>query len=142
MSDIKFMLQALEISKKALPKCIPNPPVGCVLVKDGRVISEGFTQSIGGNHAELEAIKNYSGLLDNVTAYVTLEPCSFEGRTPSCAKMIADTNINKVIVATLDPDRRNNGKGIEILRDNGLQVEVGIGAKEVNEFINLYLGHS
>jgi pyrimidine deaminase RibD-like protein len=108
------MLLALNASKNALPACIPNPPVGCVLVKNGEVLTEGFTQSIGGNHAEVEAINKYSGSLDGVTAYVTLEPCAFEGRTPSCAKMLAGSNISKVVVAVTDPDPRNNGKGIYI----------------------------
>ena len=73
----KFMLRALEISKKALPYCIPNPPVGCVLVKNREILSEGFTQTIGGNHAEVEAFNAYKGEFSDVKAYITLEPCSF-----------------------------------------------------------------
>ncbi len=73
----KYMLRALEVSRKALPDCVPNPPVGCVLVKDNLVLSEGFTQAIGGNYAEVEALNAYKGSTDGVTAYVTLEPCSF-----------------------------------------------------------------
>jgi pyrimidine deaminase RibD-like protein len=142
MSDIEFMLRALEVSKKALPKCIPNPPVGCVLVKNGSIVAEGFTQSIGGNHAEVQAINSYSGSLDEITAYVTLEPCAFEGRTPSCAQMLASTTIKKVVVAIPDPDPRNNGIGIKILKDNSIEVIVGIGSTEVNEFIKRYLGQS
>lgn len=142
MSDIQFMLQALEVSKKALPNCIPNPPVGCVLVKNGKVISEGFTQPIGGNHAEVEAMNQYSGSLESVVAYVTLEPCAFEGRTPSCAKMLASTQITKVVVALKDFDPRNNGKGIEILINSGIKVDIGIAEKEVSKFITQYLGKS
>ena len=81
------MHRALEVSKKALPNCIPNPPVGCVLVKNSEIIAEGFTQAIGGKHAEVKVINQYSGSLENVIAYVTLEPCAFDGRTPSCAEM-------------------------------------------------------
>jgi pyrimidine deaminase RibD-like protein len=142
MSDIQFMLRALEVSKRALPNCIPNPPVGCVLVKNGEIVSEGFTQPIGGNHAEVEAINGYSGSLNNVTAYVTLEPCAFEGRTPSCAKMLASSKISKVVVALKDLDPRNNGKGIKTLIYSGIQVDVGIAETEVSEFINKYLGQS
>jgi pyrimidine deaminase RibD-like protein len=142
MFDIKFMLRALEVSKRALPNCIPNPPVGCVLVKNGEIVSEGFTQPIGGNHAEVEAINGYSGSLNNVTAYVTLEPCAFEGRTPSCAKMLASSKISKVVVALKDLDPRNNGKGIKTLIYSGIQVDVGIAETEVSEFINKYLGQS
>jgi len=142
MTDLQFMLRALEVSKKALPHCIPNPPVGCVLVKNGSIVAEGFTQPIGGNHAEVEAFNKYSGSLENVIAYVTLEPCAFEGRTPSCAKMLASSNISKVVVAMKDHDHRNNGKGLSILINNGIEVEVGIAAVEVDEFIAQYLGQS
>ena len=142
MDNLKFMLRALEVSKKALPLCLPNPPVGCVLVKAGDIIAEGFTQSIGGHHAEVQAFNQYAGSLEYVTAYVTLEPCAFEGRTPSGAKMIASTNIFKVVVAMQDNDIRNNGKGIQLLRDNGIDVDVGIGRDQVNEFIKQYLGKS
>lgn len=70
----EFMRRALEVSKNALPECQPNPPVGCVLVKDNQIVSEGHTQAIGGNHAEVEALNAYQGSLEAVTAYVTLEP--------------------------------------------------------------------
>jgi pyrimidine deaminase RibD-like protein len=142
MDDLYFMLQALEVSKNALPNCIPNPPVGCVLVKDNRIISQGFTQKIGGNHAEVEAIKNYSGSLEGVVAYVTLEPCAFSGRTPSCAKMLASTKISRVVVAVNDIDPRNNGKGIQVLIDNGIKVDIGVASEDVSEFIEPYLGKS
>ena len=136
------MLLALEASKNALPACVPNPPVGCVLVKDGNVLSVGFTQPIGGNHAEVEAINQYVGSLNGVTAYVTLEPCSFEGRTPSCAKMLAASNISNVVIAVTDPDPRNNGKGIEVLKNSGINVTVGIAEEHVKNFIFQYLGKS
>lgn len=136
------MLRALEIAQNALPQCQPNPPVGCVLVKDNLIVSEGYTQKIGGNHAEVEAILAHPASLSNVTAYVTLEPCSFEGRTPSCAKMLVDEGISKVIIAMLDPDPRNNGKGVQILESAGVIVELGLCQKEVNAFLAPYLGHS
>jgi pyrimidine deaminase RibD-like protein len=142
MNDIQFMLHALEISEQALPFCTPNPPVGCVLVKDGQVVSEGYTQTIGGNHAEVEAINKYTGSLEGVIAYVTLEPCAFEGRTPSCAKMLATSDISKVVVALTDPDPRNSGKGIKILKENNITVEVGVAKIEVEKFITKYLGQS
>jgi pyrimidine deaminase RibD-like protein len=142
MNDLYFMLRALEVSKNALPKCIPNPPVGCVLVKDNQIISEGFTQSIGGNHAEVEAIQNYSGSLEDVVAYVTLEPCAFSGRTPSCAKMLASTKISKVVIAVHDSDLRNNGKGIQVLIDSGISVDIGVASDTVTKFIMPYLNKS
>ncbi|WP_394150943.1 bifunctional diaminohydroxyphosphoribosylaminopyrimidine deaminase/5-amino-6-(5-phosphoribosylamino)uracil reductase RibD [Vibrio maritimus] len=136
------MLKALTLSKSALPNCKPNPPVGCVLVDDNQIVSEGFTQPIGYNHAEVEALNKYSGPMDNITAYVTLEPCSFVGRTPACAETLVKSGIKKVVVAMLDPDPRNSGKGIAILREAGVEVEVGLCSEQVSEFLTPYLGKS
>jgi len=138
----KYMLKALEISKNALPDCIPNPPVGCVLVKDNVVVSEGYTQAIGGNHAEVQTLNAYKGEMDGVTAYVTLEPCSFVGRTPACAKTLVESGIKHVVVAILDPDTRNAGKGIAILKQAGVKVDVGLCSKQVSSFLTQYLGKS
>ena len=138
----KFMLEALEISKQALPSCEPNPPVGCVLVKNGQIVSKGFTQAIGGSHAEVEALNAHSGDLSGVTAYVTLEPCSFIGRTAACARTLLTSGIKHVVIAMLDPDIRNNGKGAEILRAGGVKVEIGLCAEIVAQFLSPYLGKS
>lgn len=138
----KYMLRALDISKNALPNCVPNPPVGCVLVKDESIISEGFTQTIGGNHAEVQALNAYSGSMDGVIAFVTLEPCSFVGRTPACANTLAQSGIKDVVVAMLDPDVRNSGKGIEILKQAGINVQVGLCGEQVSAFLIPYLGKS
>ncbi|BBM66572.1 riboflavin-specific deaminase [Vibrio alfacsensis] len=138
----QFMQRALEVSRNALPDCQPNPPVGCVLVKDGQIVSEGFTQAIGGNHAEVEALNAYQGDVSDVTAYVTLEPCSFVGRTPACAKTLVTSGIKKVVVAMLDPDPRNAGTGIDILKAGGVEVEVGLCGQEVSAFLTPYLGKS
>ncbi|ARC91963.1 riboflavin-specific deaminase [Vibrio coralliilyticus] len=138
----KCMLRALEISESALPNCIPNPPVGCVLVKDDRVVSEGYTQAIGGNHAEVQALNAYDGPMEGVVAYVTLEPCSFVGRTPACATTLVKSGIKPVVVAILDPDKRNSGKGIAILEQAGVKVDVGLCSEQVNSFLAPYLGKS
>lgn len=141
-SSASFMLQALSVSKQALPACRPNPPVGCVLVRDGEIISEGFTQAIGGHHAEVMALATYAGSFDDVVAYVTLEPCAFVGRTPSCAQVLANSGIKHVVVSMLDPDPRNNGRGIHILRAAGIVVDIGIESEHVRSFLMPYLGHS
>lgn len=138
----KFMLAALTLSRCALPSCLPNPPVGCVLVKDGEIVAQGYTQAIGGDHAEVQAIKACKVSLAEVIAYVTLEPCAFEGRTPSCAKMLAASGIKHVVVAMLDPDSRNSGEGIEILKSAGIQVDLSVCYEEVSHFLTPYLGHS
>lgn len=134
-----FMLRALEVSKNALPYCLPNPPVGCVLIKDNRIVAEGYTQKDGHTHAEVEAMLSYSKALDEIIVYVTLEPCSFQGRTPSCAMALVDSGIKDIVVAMLDPDPRNNGKGIQILRDAGIHVEVGLCSSIINTFLFPYL---
>ncbi|EHU4797802.1 bifunctional diaminohydroxyphosphoribosylaminopyrimidine deaminase/5-amino-6-(5-phosphoribosylamino)uracil reductase RibD [Vibrio parahaemolyticus] len=138
----KHMLRALEISRNALPNCIPNPPVGCVLVKDDTVVSEGYTQAIGGNHAEVQALNSYDGTLDGVVAYVTLEPCSFVGRTPACANTLVKSGIKHVVVSMLDPDERNSGKGIAILERGGIKVDIGLCYEQVSSFLAQYLGKS
>lgn len=99
----KYMAMALEESKKALPLCRPNPPVGCVLVKDGDVIAKGYTKEPGNNHAEASALQSVSGSLKGTVAYVTLEPCSFRGRTPSCANALIERGVQEVFVAIEDP---------------------------------------
>lgn len=138
----KFMLRALAISRRALSDCIPNPPVGCVLVRENNIVAEGYTQSVGCDHAEVQALNNYKGSMDGVTAYVTLEPCSFVGRTPACAKTLVSSGIKQVVVALLDPDPRNSGQGIDILRKAGIDVEIGLCAQQVEDFLTPYLGHS
>jgi len=134
-----FMALALSESQKALPHCLPNPPVGCVLVKDDVVVSTGHTRAPGRYHAEADALANYAGSFSDLTAYVTLEPCSFHGRTPSCADALINKGINRVIVALIDPDPRNNGQGVEKLRRAGIQVIQGICEEEVSRFLGPYL---
>jgi pyrimidine deaminase RibD-like protein len=110
----ELMRQALTEGRKALPLCLPNPPVGCVLIRASVIIGKGHTQSPGMHHAEAMALAQVSGDLTGVTAYVTLEPCSFQCRTPSCAKALVASGIDRVIVAMLDPNPCNAGAGIEI----------------------------
>ena len=138
----QYMLQALEASRQALPDCQPNPPVGCVLVKSDKVVSVGYTQKVGGNHAEVEALNHYDGDMEGVTAYVTLEPCSFVGRTPACANTLVKAGVKHVVVAMLDPDPRNNGRGIAILEAHGVKVNVGLCQAQASAFLTPYLGKS
>jgi len=137
---IEFMRLALLEGRKALPACLPNPPVGCVLVKDSQVIASGFTQPPGQHHAEAMALSQVSGDLSDVIAFVTLEPCSFYGRTPSCAEALVARGIKRAFVGTLDPDPRNSGAGIEILKAAGVEVFVGMLEHDVLEDISVYLG--
>jgi pyrimidine deaminase RibD-like protein len=137
-----FMHLALLEGRKAIPACFPNPPVGCVLVRDGQIIASGFTQPPGQHHAEAMALSQVTGDLSDVTAFVTLEPCSFHGRTPSCANALVARGIGRVVVATLDPDPRNSGAGIEILKTAGVEVSVGTLEHSAIEDLGPYLADS
>ena len=133
------MSQALSEGKKALPRCLPNPPVGCVLVQSGKIIGRGHTQPPGGAHAEIGALGTAHGDFADTTLYVTLEPCSFRGRTPSCAEAIIAAGVGRVVVAIIDPDPRNNGAGLEKLRTAGIEVHVGLMEEEARMDLAAYL---
>ncbi|MGH8256515.1 MAG: bifunctional diaminohydroxyphosphoribosylaminopyrimidine deaminase/5-amino-6-(5-phosphoribosylamino)uracil reductase RibD [Steroidobacteraceae bacterium] len=120
------MRLALLEGRKALPGCLPNPPVGCVLVREGLVLASGHTNPPGQHHAEAMALSQLSGPLTDVAVFVTLEPCSFHGRTPSCAEALVARRVARVYIAMLDPDARNNGAGVAILRRAGIDVTVGL----------------
>ena len=133
------MEHALEISKLALPSCLPNPPVGCVIVKNNAIIAEGYTQGYGKSHAEAVALEKLKSENSNLSAYVTLEPCAFQGQTPSCAKALIAAGIQAVYIGMIDPDPRNNGNGIKLLQEAGINVSVGVLEEEIRDFISSYL---
>ncbi len=137
--DHRFMAAALVEGRKALPSCLPNPPVGCVLVRGGDIVATGFTQPPWQPHAEAMALAALDGDAADVTAYVTLEPCAFHGRTPSCARALAARGVGRVVVAIVDPDPRNDGAGIAILRAAGIRVDIGVHASRAREELGAYL---
>jgi diaminohydroxyphosphoribosylaminopyrimidine deaminase / 5-amino-6-(5-phosphoribosylamino)uracil reductase len=124
-SDHRFMALALALAERGLGNVWPNPAVGCVLVKDGRVVGRGWTQPGGRPHAESEAIDRAGSAARGSTAYVTLEPCAHHGRTPPCVDLMLSAGIARAVVAAVDPDPRVDGKGIERLRQAGMVVDVG-----------------
>ena len=136
----KWMRQAVIEGRKALPACAPNPPVGCVVVFEGRVLARGHTQPPGQPHAEATALQMLTAPAVRTTVYVTLEPCSFEGRTPSCAQALVAAGVGRVCVGVIDPHPRNRGRGIEILRAAGIPVEIGVLGKEIEAELSPYLG--
>ena len=136
---IPHMWEALYEGRKARPSCRPNPPVGCVLVRDDRIIARGHTNPPGAHHAEAMALSQISGDLNDVTAVVTLEPCSFYGRTPSCAKTLVERRIQAVVVALLDPHPKNRGRGMQILEEAGIAVTLGVLAVEAEQELGPYL---
>ncbi len=133
---------ALLEGRKALPGCIPNPPVGCVLVRQGQMVATGHTNPPGEKHAEAMALAQLSGPLTDITAFVTLEPCSFHGRTPSCAKELVLRQVPRVFIAMLDPDPRNNGAGVEILKRAGIEVSVGLLEEIARQELGPYLARN
>jgi pyrimidine deaminase RibD-like protein len=134
-----YMGLALAVSRQALPVCRPNPPVGCVLVRDGLVVAEGFTQEPGKDHAEAMALRHFTGSLALVDVFVTLEPCSFVGRTPACALALVERGASRVYVGLVDPHPKNRGTGIRLLQDAGVEVETGVLGEEVSQFLAPYL---
>lgn len=136
------MQVALQLGQKALPACRPNPPVGCVLVHNGEIISKGFTQPPGHHHAEAMAINRApEGVLPETILFVTLEPCSFQGQTPSCAKQIIEVGIKTVYVALEDPHPQNCGQGFNMLEKAGVKVHQGILADKAKMDLQEYLIH-
>jgi len=126
-----FMARALEISRLGRYWAAPNPHVGCVLVREGAVIAEGFTQPAGGNHAEVEALARAGELARGATAYVTLEPCAHTGRTGPCVEALIAAGVAEVIIGLEDPNPLVNGAGIRALRDAGISVVTGIHGAEI-----------
>lgn len=137
---LKYMQLAILEGRMAIPNCADNPPVGCVLVQNGSVVAQGHTGSPGKPHAEAMAVSMLKDATDNTIAFVTLEPCSFIGRTPSCAQTLIESGIKSVYVGILDPDPRNNGQGVQKMRAAGIKVEVGVLAREIAEELGGYLG--
>ena len=138
--DLKsFMREAIAQGKLALPACLPNPPVGCVLVRDGVIVARGFTQPPYQPHAEPVALSQLIGTLEDVTAFVTLEPCAFHQRTPSCAKEMIARRVGAVYVALIDPHPKNQGRGIQMLREAGIPVTTDFLSDEARPHLAPYL---
>jgi len=124
----KYIRRCIEIAKNGLGLTAPNPMVGCVIVHKNKIIGEGFTSPYGFNHAEVNAILSVTdkSLLKKSKLYVTLEPCSHQGKTPPCASLIISYNIPEVIIGCLDENPKVSGKGIAQLKEGGTKVSVGI----------------
>ena len=131
--DQGFMVRALALVERGRETSTPNPSVGCVIVKDGRVIGEGWHERAGEAHAEVRALAACGESPEGATVYVTLEPCSHHGRTPPCADALIAAKVARVVIAIQDPNREVNGKGIARLRESGVRVELGLMADEARE---------
>jgi len=124
--DHTFMARAIQLATKGLYTTQPNPRVGCVIVLDDEIVGEGFHQQAGGPHAEVHALKQAGSKAKNATAYVSLEPCSHQGKTPPCANALIDAGISRVVCAMQDPNPLVAGQGIKKLQDAGISVDCGV----------------
>lgn len=139
--DIFFMREAIRLAKKGRYGAHPNPMVGAVLVKNGKIIGRGFHKEFGKEHAEINAIKN-TKTAKNAVLYVTLEPCSTWGKTPPCTDAIIKAGIKKVVIGSIDPNHAHSGKSEKILKKAGINVKTGVLKKDcesINYAFNKYM---
>lgn len=137
-SDIKYMERALQLARNGAGFVSPNPMVGAVIVSpEGKIIGEGWHALYGGPHAEVNAVNSVipddEHLLPQSTIYVTLEPCSHYGKTPPCSKLLIEKRFKRVVIGMKDPFKEVQGRGINMLREAGIEVEVGVLEKECRE---------
>jgi diaminohydroxyphosphoribosylaminopyrimidine deaminase/5-amino-6-(5-phosphoribosylamino)uracil reductase len=140
--DHKYMTRAIILAKKGMGWVNPNPMVGAVIVKNGRIIGEGYHAYFGGPHAEINALENATESVKGATLYVTMEPCSHHGKTPPCTDAIILKGIRKVVVGMKDPNPLVNGKGLKILSKAGIEISTGIEeawVSKMNEIFTKYI---
>ncbi|WP_277620924.1 bifunctional diaminohydroxyphosphoribosylaminopyrimidine deaminase/5-amino-6-(5-phosphoribosylamino)uracil reductase RibD [Pseudophaeobacter leonis] len=129
-TDTRYMALALSLGRGGEGNCWPNPAVGCVVVREGRIVGRGWTKPGGRPHAETEALAQAGALAQGATAYVTLEPCSHQGNTAPCAQALIDAGVSRAVAAIGDSDPRVSGQGFEMLRRAGISVKTGVLAEE------------
>lgn len=139
MTDEQYMARALTLAAKAIGHTHPNPMVGAVIVKDGRIIGEGYHHKAGQAHAEVNALNAAGEKAKGATLYVTLEPCAHYGKTPPCAKRVVESGIRRVVVSVVDPNPLVAGKGIAMLEAAGIEVTVGVLQAECTKLIEGFL---
>jgi diaminohydroxyphosphoribosylaminopyrimidine deaminase/5-amino-6-(5-phosphoribosylamino)uracil reductase len=132
-ADQEYMARALRLAAQGLNTTTPNPRVGCVLVKDGNVVGEGWHERAGEAHAEVNALRHAGEAARGATAYVTLEPCAHHGRTPPCADALIEAGVARVVAAMTDPNPLVAGEGFARLQQAGIAVEVGLMAEEAGK---------
>lgn len=140
--DEKYMRLALELAEKGRGLTSPNPYVGAVVVKGGRIVGKGYHKKAGGPHAEIYALRQAGSRAKGATLYVSLEPCRHYGRTPPCADTIISSKVKRVVAAMKDPNPLNNGRGFSDLRKKGIEIKVGIledEARKLNEAFVKYI---
>lgn len=142
MTDESYIQLAIEIAKKGMGNVSPNPLVGCLIIKDNRIIGAGYHEKYGENHAEINAINSVKENIEGSSLYINLEPCSHQGLTPPCVNKIIEKKIKKVIIGTLDMNPKVSGNGIKKLKTAGIDVKVGVLENEcvdLNKFFFKYI---
>ncbi len=139
MTDIDYMKEALALAEKGMGFVSPNPMVGAVIVKDGRIIGRGFHEKYGSLHAERNAFANCTEDCEGATIYVTLEPCCHYGKTPPCTEAIIEHKIAKVVIGSADPNPLVAGKGARILREHGIEVIEGVLREECDAHNEIFM---
>ena len=124
--DHKFMSRALHLAKKGIYTTAPNPNVGCVIVKEGEIVGEGWHEKVGEAHAEIHALKQAGNKAEGATAYVTLEPCCHHGKTPPCTEALIKAKVSRVVAAMIDPHSKVAGQGLIQLESAGIYVQQGL----------------
>ena len=138
MNDTDYMSIALKLAEKGCGKVSPNPMVGAVIVKEGRIIGQGSHLCFGGPHAERNALASLTESPRGATLYVTLEPCCHHGKTPPCTDAIVESGIRRVVIGTRDPNPMVSGKGTGVLITNGIEVTEGILEEECRELNHVF----
>src|SRR5438093_2516218 len=131
VEDERFMRRALTLARRGLGKTSPNPAVGAVLVRNDRIIGEGYHKRAGGPHAEVFALRRVNAR--GATLYVTMEPCCTWGKTPPCTDAIVAAGVKRVVVAALDPNPNHDGRGLTVLRRAGIRVDAGLLTAEATQ---------
>lgn len=138
-TDEMYMDHALKLALKGQGMTTPNPMVGAVIIKNGRIIGEGYHAKAGERHAEVVAIENAIEIVTGATLYVTLEPCSHYGKTPPCTELIIEKDIERVVIAVLDPNPMVAGRGVKRLRECGISVTVGVLEKQAQRLNEVFM---
>jgi len=139
MDDQYFMQMALDLAIKGEGFTSPNPMVGAVVVKDGRMVGSGYHQMVGGPHAEVNAIDAAGKLAEGATLYVTLEPCNHTGRTPPCTRKIVEAGIKRVVVGMIDPNMNVAGGGAQYLEQQGIRITTGVCREQSRKLIESFV---
>ncbi len=137
MDKKDYIKKCIELASKGKGLTSPNPLVGCVVVKDGKILAEGYHHKFGDKHAEIDALDKIKGGAEGAVLYVNLEPCCFKGKTSPCTERIIKEKISNVVVGSLDPNKQVSGRGVEALQKAGIEVETGILEEEcilLNQF--------